>query len=46
MVFEFIDNWSSSEKVDQPSIYLESLPDEIAILLLKEIKLRIHLMLL
>jgi len=37
--FEFIDNWSSSEKVDQPSIYLESLPDEIAILVLKEIKL-------
>ena len=43
MVFEaeFINNWSSSEKIDQPSIYIESFPDEIYDLLTYEIELLI-----
>lgn len=37
--FDFINNWSSHEKIDQPSVYLESLPDEIFDLITDEIEL-------
>lgn len=38
---EFINIWSSSEKIDQPSTYIESFPDEIYELLTYEIELLI-----